>query len=113
MTPQKQIAVIAEADGWTYKIVEDGHLFSDPSQPQKVMRWVSSNGVIFRKPPDYLGSRDAIISVIEKQPQNIKLLVHFMLHEIISKSERYIWEAKAEELSESLIRALGKWEDGE
>lgn len=65
MKEQDQQIALCEWMGWTRQMVEDGHLFSDPTKPMMVERWVSPNGHHSRTLPD-TNSLDVLHSLEEK-----------------------------------------------
>jgi hypothetical protein len=70
--------------------------------------------------PNYLTSRDAIVPVIEKQNLSTQLNIVIHIYQMrCIKSGKYwtnsdvaeIMLASAEQLSEALLRATGKWKN--
>ena len=113
MNPELQIKAVAELDGWTKDDhMEDG--FGGSGLTRLVTGWRDSRGTFFRKLPDYLYSRDAIIPVIEKccdANQSIKVAFLNTLRSLVKlrASDFDMIVATPPQLSEALLRATGKW----
>jgi len=97
MKLQDQIKAIAELDGLIYDStcnVTGGLMFKHA--PQRT-----------RYCPDYLTSRDAIVSVIEKQKSFIQRAINDRLKHITDWGFTYL--ATPSQLCEALLRATGNW----
>jgi hypothetical protein len=129
MTPLDQIKALAELDGWkfipahTIKIGTE-HVYRDDW-------WTHERtGRDAREQPDYLKSRDAITNLIDAQPTPVRKMVvrELVLRVLILRPHaRYhltwitateldflaVLAASPAHLSESLLRAIGKWEESE
>lgn len=102
MTSQDQIKALAELDGWTNLCICSVGI-------SLVVGWRSgriyqtSNPNDFNEPvPAYLTSYDAIIPLIQKQEQKIRLACHYHGDPIVIRGT-------PAQLSEALLRATGKW----
>ena len=100
MKLQDQIKAIAELDGLIYDStcnVTGGLMFKHA--PQRT-----------RYCPDYLTSRDAIVSVIEKQPPKVLHQMYKHLCDWFDGESPENWiKATPSQLCEALLRATGKW----
>ena len=97
MKLQDQIKAIAELDGLIYDStcnVTGGLMFKHA--PQRT-----------RYCPDYLTSRDAIVSVIEKQKSFIQRAINDRLKHITDWGFTFL--ATPSQLCEALLRATGNW----
>jgi len=104
MTTHDQIKALAKLDGWREKTLwtpcdaicscdlQEGH-------------WVND------KIPDYLTSYDAIIPLIQKQGEEVKFRAFWNLELCKKGNYAYAFCHTAEQLSEALLRATGKWKD--
>lgn len=110
MTPQSQIIEVAKLDG------------KDNLLNKILIAWANNNPLLQQRLReeglDYLHSRDAIIGVIEKQPDSIKHDICVILcgnsdlrKNWESKDMRTILLATPAQLTEALLRAVGKWEE--
>ena len=113
MTPEDQIKVIAELDGWTdVKFYVLGH------KPDGITALARSRSADYRCDlPDYLTSRDAIVPVIEKQSDEVLIdFIRILLEDVLRQPHagRYTQQlsillAIPSQLCEALLRATGKW----
>lgn len=114
MTPQEQIRAIAELDGWIHET-----FISQFDRKTVCDRWTRGQKGINAKQtysiPNYLTSRDTIVSVIEEQDSSTQILIAGELYQLCrhlhrDKDVSFIL-ATAKHLSEALLRATGKWKE--
>lgn len=106
MTPENQRRALAELDG--YVDIEAEHRRGSVLNPSGWMigRIEASccDGKI--DVPNYLASLDAIIPLIQKQPEHIWNLINDELGELKCC---YRWLCNPSDYCEALLRASGKW----
>lgn len=89
MTPQDKIFSLSELDGLKPKIVE-GLLMAGDGAPIQ----------------NYLASYDAIIPLIQKQPQKVRFTMSSIL--LANLGITRAWQATPTQLCNALLRATGK-----
>lgn len=99
MTKEKQIAALAELDGFLNPRIAEHSLWSQWSRGDGIAE--RANGKGFVKLPDYLTSYDAIIPLIQKQDIEVILQLDIAL------------KSTPAQLCEALLRATGKWVEDE
>ena len=97
MLEELQIKALAELDGWT---------FSDVSSWQE--KWTDENNVHHESAKPYLISYNAIIPLIQKQPIEIKEMVHRLYFDRLETGSHRL-DVTPSQLAEALLRATGKW----
>lgn len=122
MTKEQQIKAIAELDGWTEVGSHKPFGFSFFCLSGKH----NKDNYDFHPLKDYLQSRDAIVSVIEKQGIAVMEGVLMQLWNIFDKTishgthfygfselrkQTLIMFATPAQLAEALLRATGKWKE--
>jgi hypothetical protein len=116
---------VAKVDGWK----TEHHINQWDSEAQthrSWINWIGPDGEVEGEPPDYLTSRDAIVSVIEKVLGNNEELWSRFLHKLgllvgfhkgmevprfdIMRRLRFLL-ATPKQLCIALLNALGKWKE--
>lgn len=120
MKPQSQIIAIAELDGWklvqkTIPVWTITQYDGSGEWINKVMPLYENDGATkkFENLPIYLHSRDAIMPVIEKQEPMILHRMNEWLYFLPQQQLKHMLLVSAAQLCEALLRATGKWIEGE
>lgn len=118
MTPQDQIRALAELDGWrmTYQVAEDNKWPTRKS-------WITDpcgKAQMIHNIPDYLHSRDALQSVLEKFDFQTWYKLNDILCPMLNVKTEFdnttgivigVLMATPAQLAEAILRATGKWRD--
>lgn len=96
MTNQEKIKALAELDGW---ICDDQGYWSNRLDEYGQIKSYPLGGLH----PNWLTSYDAIIPLIQKQPEEIRSKVRDILD-----SRCYVFDAPIDELVDALLIATGK-----
>ena len=108
MTPEDQIKAIAKLDGWDITPPDALTAFMHPDEIDKRSNWYRDG--VSRPPINYLTSRNAIVSVIEKQPPKVLHQMYKHLCDWFDGESPENWiKATPSQLCEALLRATGKW----
>lgn len=116
MTDTEIIKAVAELDGGTnFRQSTPWECWDEPPRIREVC---SRDGKVIEV-PNYLTSRDAIIPVIEKQKNNIKIVFSVALSEVtnaldcetLAEEQLRMILATPRQLCEALLRATGKWKE--
>lgn len=103
MTNEQQIKALAELDGWTEVTNHRSELEYKQYRVVDETIWTSLGSQM----PDYLNSYDAIIPLIQKQPNDVKEKTQDWL---CGKQGLYLFvSVTPAQLCEALLRATGKW----
>lgn len=121
MTDQDLIIAVAKLDGWEFWTHPEGSpKLAKARDREQRDYWTSQGcftietnfGVLPKNIPDYLTSRDAIIPVIEKQPDSVIATV--CMHLIADKQHREGFRlllSKPKQLAIALVKATGGWKE--
>ena len=115
MNKQDQIKAIAKLDGLKNPRQKKELVYcDDATEPGDIEMTVWVHGKNFKFEPSYLHSRDAIVSVIEKQHYDIKKGIFTQLACNLAAHpdpDLAAMLATPPQLCEALLRATGKWVD--
>jgi hypothetical protein len=115
MKNEDKIIEIAKLDGFELVSYEDlGYPPNFPTSGRKQFWRKIGEKEAFMELPPYLASRDAIISVIEKQSKYTQQTVVEYFRQVGAGEHSnmvIILTATPSQLAEALLRACGKWKD--